>query len=257
LDVAGNAAYSYKGLGYDYIGEWYVEVEDQYYKNTSDRWLFSTMNTPVNNEIPTASIDVVSSVQVGDEVTFDGSGCNDSDGDIIFYRWSFGDGTNVLNVESPTHVYNKIPESNSYKTTLIIIDNHGASNIAEASVRVTTNRAPNPVITCPSSGTAGESIAFSSAGSSDPDSGDSIVKYTWSFDDGSVLSEQNPSHTYSIAGKYTVTLTVEDTEGATESTSTQITVKASSKSEDTPGFEIILVFVAMILILITKKRYKK
>ena len=58
LNDGGNPAYSYKGLGYDYIGIWFVEVEDQYYKITSDQWIFSTINTPVNNQKPIVEIDI-------------------------------------------------------------------------------------------------------------------------------------------------------------------------------------------------------
>jgi len=263
LDTTGNPAYSYKGIGYNYVGRWYVEVEDQYYKSSSysrilktGEWFFSTMNTPVNNKQPIASINVAAEAQVEDEVSFDGSGCNDTDGSIIFYRWSFGDGTNVINEESPTHTYKN---SGTYVVSLIVIDNHGASNIAEVSITVTqnTNRAPLSVINGPYTGTAGKSISFSSAGSDDPDIGDSIVKYTWSFGDGDTSTESNPTHKYSLAGNYTVTLTVEDQSGSTKSISTYALIKSSSSSGESPGFEIIFVFIAIILLFIAKKKNKK
>src|SRR5439155_21451786 len=44
--------------------------------------------------------------------------------------------------------------------------------------------------------------------SSDPDG--TIVKYTWTFGDGSEGSGVAPAHTYSKVGTYEVTLTVED-----------------------------------------------
>jgi PKD repeat protein len=40
-----------------------------------------------------------------------------------------------------------------------------------------------------------------------------IVGWSWDFGDGSVSSEQNPSHTYSDTGSYTVTLTITDSLG--------------------------------------------
>jgi PKD repeat protein len=49
--------------------------------------------------------------------------------------------------------------------------------------------------------------------SSDPDG--SVASYSWSFGDGTTSTTQNPSHTYSAAGTYTVALTVTDNDGAT------------------------------------------
>jgi glucose/arabinose dehydrogenase len=66
----------------------------------------------------------------------------------------------------------------------------------------------------PFSATAPATVNFSSAGSSDADPGDTLT-YKWDFGDGtplgcSVCSEPNPAHTYSSAGSYYVTLTVDD-----------------------------------------------
>ena len=56
---------------------------------------------------------------------------------------------------------------------------------------------------------------------SDPD-GDPVT-VLWDFGDGGTSSERNPSHTYSAPGNYTVTLTVEDDQSATDSTSATVT----------------------------------
>lgn len=48
--------------------------------------------------------------------------------------------------------------------------------------------------------------------SSDVQGGFNNYAYSWNFGDGSVVSElANPSHTYTQAGSYTVTLTVSNT----------------------------------------------
>lgn len=60
---------------------------------------------------------------------------------------------------------------------------------------------------------AESTVAFSGAGSSDPD-GDTPLSYDWQFGDGSTGSGVAPSHTYSSDGQYTVTLTVTDSRGA-------------------------------------------
>ena len=64
----------------------------------------------------------------------------------------------------------------------------------------------------PTSGTAPQTVNFSSSGSYDPDG--SAITYSWNFGDGSALSTAaNPSHVYA-AGNYTATLTVTDASGA-------------------------------------------
>jgi len=61
--------------------------------------------------------------------------------------------------------------------------------------------------------------------STDPDS--SIVIWVWDFGDGSgitFISATNPSHTYGHAGTYTVTLTVTDAAGRTDTATADVTI---------------------------------
>ena len=78
-------------------------------------------------------------------------------------------------------------------------------------------RAPVPVLDAtPSSGPAPLTVRFSSAGSYDPDPGESI-SFAWDFtSDGTVDSaDPNPSFTYLENGTYTAKLTVTDSSGRT------------------------------------------
>jgi PKD repeat protein len=78
------------------------------------------------------------------------------------------------------------------------------------------------------------SETFSAASSSDPYPGASFARYSWSWGDGSAPGEGiEPTHTYSSAGTYPVTLTVTDNYGFTSPAST----KSVEVSKRTPAEE--------------------
>ncbi|WP_067508375.1 PQQ-dependent sugar dehydrogenase [Actinoplanes sp. TFC3] len=86
-----------------------------------------------------------------------------------------------------------------------------------------SNRAPTATAAAnPPSGPAPLTVAFSSAGSADPEG--SALGYAWDFGDGTTSSQANPAKTYSSNGTYTATLTVTDAEGLTGTASVTITV---------------------------------
>ena len=72
------------------------------------------------------------------------------------------------------------------------------------------------------SGKAPLVVTFGSSGSSDSDG--SIVGYSWDFMDGKFSTDANPSHKFTKAGNYGVTLTVTDDGGMTASDSITINV---------------------------------
>lgn len=69
----------------------------------------------------------------------------------------------------------------------------------------------------------GLSVTFTDA-STDADG--TIVAWDWAFGDGSTSTEQNPSSTYPASGTYSVSLTVTDDGGATDSAKQSLTVSS-------------------------------
>jgi PKD repeat protein len=67
--------------------------------------------------------------------------------------------------------------------------------------------------------------------STDADSVEDIVAWSWNFGDDATSTEQSPQHTYAAANTYTVTLTVTDVAGATNSTSEDVTVTAPAENQ--------------------------
>jgi PKD repeat protein len=81
---------------------------------------------------------------------------------------------------------------------------------------------PTAVLAGPYSGTPGTAIDFSGSSSSDPQG--EVLTYSWNFGDGGTSSSANAQHTYVAAGTYSVTLTVTDTSGLSNTATTKATV---------------------------------
>jgi len=181
--------------------------------------------TSAPNQPPNAAMVISpSTAQVGQPISFSGSGSSDPDGSIVSYQWSFGDGASSSG-QSTSHAYSF---AGTYTVRLTVTDNDGATDVETRTVTITSapNQPPNAAMTVsPSSAQVGQPISFSGSGSSDPDG--SIASYQWSFGDGTSSSGQSTSHAYSYAGTYTVRLTVTDNDGATDMETRQVVITSA------------------------------
>lgn len=87
-----------------------------------------------------------------------------------------------------------------------------------------SNQGPTARANGPYAGVAGAPIAFSSAGSIDPDG--TIVSYAWDFGDGGTSGAPSPAHAYAAPGTYTARLTVTDNGGRIASDAAVVVVSA-------------------------------
>jgi len=88
------------------------------------------------------------------------------------------------------------------------------------------NNEPTAVIVPVKELTAGTAGSFDSTGSKDTE--DTGLTYTWDFGDHGTSYGIKPTHTYANAGKYTVTLTVKDSDGGKGTVTTVVNVKAAN-----------------------------
>lgn len=141
---------------------------------------------------------------------FDGSGSTD-DGQIVEYRWSFGDGT-VRDGRTQWHVYRL---AGVYQVTLSVTDNRGITvTSAPRAVTITALAAPVAAFTVsPTDPRIGRTVVMNASGSTVP-TGRTIDSYVWDFGDGTPQGTgQSASHVYTVAGSYTIVLTVTDSTG--------------------------------------------
>jgi len=189
--------------------------------NTDTDSTYADITEPANND-PVADPNGPYEGEVDEEITFDGTGSYDPDGDnLVWYFWDFGDGSNVEAGETeanPTHSYNA---EGNYTVSLTVYDEKLATNTAYTYAVIVEgedpieNNAPVAEANGNYSGTVGEEIQLSSDGSYDPDGDD--LTYLWDFGDGETSEEENPTHTYDEVKQYLVTLTVTDPYGEEDS----------------------------------------
>ncbi|MEE9443188.1 MAG: PKD domain-containing protein [candidate division Zixibacteria bacterium] len=115
----------------------------------------------------------------------------------IYWRWDFGDGTES-NDQNPTHTY---AAAGTYIVTLKVMNSCGIDyKIRE--VIITADTEPIADFTSDiTEGCEGATISFT-------DQSMYADTWEWDFGDGATSTDQNPTHTYTIAGTYAVSLTV-------------------------------------------------
>jgi cytochrome c peroxidase len=192
--------------------------------------LFASSNVLANgNQPPVSDPNGPYTGDVGISITFDGSGSSDPDGTIVSYDWDFGDGNTGTGV-APTHSY---AAAGTYTVTLTVGDDAGASDTATTTASITANQPPVSDPNGPYTGSVGSSVQFEGSASYDPDGGP-ILYYDWDFGDGGTGIGMAPTYTYAASGLYTVTLTVTDETGTTDTASTTANINPFAGQDLTP-----------------------
>jgi len=150
---------------------------------------------------------------------------SDPDGTIASWDWDFDDGA-TSTLENPTHSYS---DDGTYTVTLTVTDDDGATDVHTDTITV-SNVAPTADYTYfPIEPSILDTVDFTDAST---DSDGTIASWYWDFDDGTTSTDQNPSHQFTVADQYTVSLTVTDDDGATDTTDITIDVSPPVEVED-------------------------
>ena len=116
---------------------------------------------------------------------------------------------------------------NSVDPTLENVVSGGRLNAHSALLSAIPTNQP-PVADAGPDQTAETGVTLSFDGSESTDSNGTIVSYEWDFGDVNTSDVVTTTHAYSTAGPYTVTLTVTDDDGATDSDTAIVTVSEPS-----------------------------
>jgi len=99
-------------------------------------------------------------------------------------------------------------DAGTYSLTFSVSDGHASDSETITLTVAADNNPPVAVSGGPYSGGSGLPIQFNGTGSSDPDGNN--LSYAWDFGDGSTGTGATPTHAYTFAGTYIVSLTVSD-----------------------------------------------
>ena len=172
---------------------------------------------------------------------------SDLDGSIVNWTWDFGDG-NISYGKNATHRY---ADNGNYTVMLKVSDDDGALSLFTKRIEVRNVEPIADFTYDPEKPRAKKAITFSDL-SIDKDG--SIVEWWWDFGDGTIGDGKGKviTHVYEKKGKYTVTLTVADDDGATSTRERIIEVR---EKEEASGFDMVVLIAAMgIMLFLWKKR---
>ncbi len=145
------------------------------------------------------------------------------------YLWQFGDGSTSTE-ESPTHEFT---EAATYNVNLNVTDSEGRTTTS-SNLRIVASLSQDLKTSISSSVSYGMgplNVSFYSV----VENATGTIFYNWTFGDGTYNGEEDPVHTFSEPGIYTVHLTVTDS-SSKEATSQDIEITVTSED----GLEVII-----------------
>jgi PKD repeat protein len=158
---------------------------------------------------------------VNQQVFFDANPSQAAPGRTITrYDWNFGDGGFGSGL-TESYRYNR---AGTFTVTLTVTDSAGKTATSTKSITVGNTIAPTANFTISPSTISVGQVAFFDGSVSTATPGRSITRYEWNFGDNVPVEGVRQERVFSRAGTYTVTLTVTDSNGATNSKTATVTI---------------------------------
>jgi PKD repeat protein len=133
---------------------------------------------------------------------------DESTGGPTTWSWDFGDGGSAV-AQHPVHQY---VSAGSYSVALTVSNANGADTEVKAGAVTVAAPARADFTATPTSGVTPLRVDFYDLSSG------GATSWQWDFGDGGRSGKQNPSHLYSKAGRYTVSLTITTATGPVTTT---------------------------------------
>jgi PKD repeat protein len=135
-----------------------------------------------------------------------------SSGKPFLFFWSFGDGL-VSTDKNPIHVYQK---PGNYTVTETVQNFFGTSKKIKQDFIIISAMPVAAFTTHPVAGLSPLDVQFVDASTGNP------TQWNWNFGDGVTSTQENPLHTYTAGGVYSVKLTVTNSIGSDSVTKSQL-----------------------------------
>lgn len=172
-----------------------------------DVYILPTQITVDADLVPTATFTAnATTLILGQNVTFTHTG--DMGNTPTTHQWDFGDDTFGDTVQMT--ISHRYQDPGIYNVSLAITDTDGDTTYYSMLITVLVDLIPSSLFYANvTSINETQWVFFSHNGSA----GNTPSTYSWDFGDGSTSTDENVTHQYTEIGKYTVILTVTDTDG--------------------------------------------
>jgi len=190
--TAQNPSHSYTGVGNYTVA---LTATNVYGNNTNTKNNYITVgNKPVANFSGTPTLGAAPlAVTFTDSSTYSPTA----------WAWTFGD-SNTSTLQNPSHTYSS---AGTYTVALTATNAYG-NNTNTKNNYITAGNAPVANFSgTPTTGNAPLAVSFTDSSTNSP------TAWSWTFGDANTSTVQNPSHTYSSTGSYTVALTATNAYG--------------------------------------------
>jgi PKD repeat protein len=218
---------------------------------------WSGVNTANLGRLPSADFTADdTTVGVGQQVKFTDLSFSGSRV-VTGWQWNFGDGTTSTQV-NPTKSYASAGTFNVSLTVQTALGNDSATRNGF----ITVSGGPSAAFSAsPTSGDAPLVVQFTDQSNGN---GSAIASRLWNFGDGATSTTTNPSHTYDTEGSFTVSLTVNGSNGSDTETKTSLIVVSlpdeggcNGGGKSTPASDAAVGAALMALLLLLGLRRRK